>query len=571
MNRNGLRTVCFALLFVTRSAIATDCPPVISSSTITNPTPAQNDRFGSSVTSVGSGRFAILSQLDDTVGLNAGAAYLFDQNGLLLYSLTNPDPGNSDFSGAGLASVGSSVLVVSAANDDQPDGINRGACHLFSTDTGNLLMTITNPASGTLHFANRAAGLSDGNLAITHEADQRAYVYTTAGVIDAVMTTPVPSSLYGRAVAAADHFFYVGAPGGPASGYVHCYANDGTLLQTITNPTPHTAGGSELFGNAMAPGNDGRLIVGAPDALAGGQRVGEVYLYDSNRVLSVTFTNPAPTLGNDFGRTVAWLGDDYIAIGDKLGDIGGTDSGVVYLYSPDGSLITTITNITPGIDDQFSGGMVSLSSTQLLVSAPADNRTIDNAGEAYLIELQITDIETFFLDADADGYGESTVFSNACSAPVGYVSIDGDCDDTDANVYPGAAEICDGIDNNCDGIVPNTERDVDGIVSLFVLGTATTRTPRPSRVPAQPARANLDRTTCAFLIWDRMETGCSAPTRTAPLSMRPPAGIWWFGRVWMTRKSWATVSWKFLDSSLTSMVARWGQTTFALRIMVPMG
>jgi len=39
----------------------------------------------------------------------------------------------------------------------------------------------------------------------------------------------------------------------------------------------------------------------------------------------------------------------------------------------------------------------------------------------------------------------------------GVSSEDGDCDDTDPAVYPGATEICDGRDNDCDGVVDGFE------------------------------------------------------------------------------------------------------------------
>lgn len=47
-------------------------------------------------------------------------------------------------------------------------------------------------------------------------------------------------------------------------------------------------------------------------------------------------------------------------------------------------------------------------------------------------------------DADGDGYGE-----------------DQDCDDNDATVNPGAAEVCDDLDNNCDGEVDEGCGEVD--------------------------------------------------------------------------------------------------------------
>ncbi len=43
------------------------------------------------------------------------------------------------------------------------------------------------------------------------------------------------------------------------------------------------------------------------------------------------------------------------------------------------------------------------------------------------------------------------------------VSIkDGDCDDEDSTVYPGADELCDGKDNDCDEVLLDGEHDLDG-------------------------------------------------------------------------------------------------------------
>ncbi|MCB9793294.1 MAG: putative metal-binding motif-containing protein [Alphaproteobacteria bacterium] len=48
-------------------------------------------------------------------------------------------------------------------------------------------------------------------------------------------------------------------------------------------------------------------------------------------------------------------------------------------------------------------------------------------------------------DADGDGYGSDT--------PRSGVSAGGDCDDADAATSPGATEVCDLADNDCDGVI----------------------------------------------------------------------------------------------------------------------
>lgn len=60
---------------------------------------------------------------------------------------------------------------------------------------------------------------------------------------------------------------------------------------------------------------------------------------------------------------------------------------------------------------------------------------------------------TYYRDADNDTYGDPQNAIQSCSQPEGYVSNDLDCNDENSSVYPGATEICNSVDDDCDGIV----------------------------------------------------------------------------------------------------------------------
>ncbi len=86
------------------------------------------------------------------------------------------------------------------------------------------------------------------------------------------------------------------------------------------------------------------------------------------------------------------------------------------------------------------------------------NSTNGDIGQSYgskdvwLAKLMDISPQTFYADADQDGYGDANTTQLACEKPAGYVSNNGDCDDTRNTVYPGAPEICgNGIDDNCNG------------------------------------------------------------------------------------------------------------------------
>ncbi len=88
--------------------------------------------------------------------------------------------------------------------------------------------------------------------------------------------------------------------------------------------------------------------------------------------------------------------------------------------------------------------MLALSFWALLIGCRPEGPVRDACGDG--VE------HTYFVDADRDSYGGSALTAQACEPRAGLSDNALDCDDFDADVHPGAAETCNGIDDDCDGV-----------------------------------------------------------------------------------------------------------------------
>jgi hypothetical protein len=95
------------------------------------------------------------------------------------------------------------------------------------------------------------------------------------------------------------------------------------------------------------------------------------------------------------------------------------------------------------------GDMVTVTMTSSLSCASPQTATSN------VITMAVQAKTTFYRDTDGDGYGNAASGTvQACSAPTGYTLQQGDCNDNNNAVHPGATEVCgNNIDDNCNGTV----------------------------------------------------------------------------------------------------------------------
>jgi len=320
-------------------------------------------------------------------------------------TFTNPAPATTTWFGRNLAAVGSDrVLMGTPYHNAVAESV--GVAHLFSTD-GTLIATFTNPApAGYDYFGSAVAAVGSDRVLIGAMSDGTdtlregvAYLFSTEGKMLTTFTNPTPanSDFFGGGVGGVGNDrVLIGAPlddtGAIDAGAAYLFSTNGTLLTTFTNPTPAV---DDSFGWSVTGLGIDRVLVGAASDDTGATNAGAAYLFSTNGTLLTTFTNPTPAVDDWFGGSVAAVGTDRVLIGAFSDDRGATNAGAAYLFSTNGTLITTFTNPTPAVDDWFGGSVAAVGTDRVLIGAHGDNTGAAHAGAVYLFNTNGTLIATF--------------------------------------------------------------------------------------------------------------------------------------------------------------------------------
>lgn len=139
-----------------------------------------------------------------------------------------------------------------------------------------------------------------------------------------------------------------------------------TLLSTIPNPAPAA---KDYFGCAVAAFGADRVLAGAYGEDPPSANVGVACLLSTNGTRLITFTNPAPAYNDQFGWSVAAVGEDRILVGDHLDDAGALDAGSAYLFDTNGTLLTRFTNPAQNSYDYFGFALAPAGSDCVIIGA----------------------------------------------------------------------------------------------------------------------------------------------------------------------------------------------------------
>jgi hypothetical protein len=119
---------------------------------------------------------------------------------------------------------------------------------------------------------------------------------------------------------------------------------------------------------------------------------------------------------------------------------------------------STVVNL-PSVS--YSNGAHTFEAKTLNPNGVADGNT---ANDSKTSNFNRPPDQTWYRDQDGDGYGTPSNTIVNCVQPSGYVSNNLDCNDNNAAIRPGAAEVCNGIDDNCNGQIDDgLDQDADGV------------------------------------------------------------------------------------------------------------
>jgi hypothetical protein len=296
--------------------------------TFTNPGPATMAYFGDSLAALSMNQILIAAPRADAGAVDAGAIHVFSTNNVLLTTITNPTPESYDFFGGAVAALDPERIIIGATGDGSVSHAKLGAVYLYSTN-GMLITTITNPnpLSFAEDFGAAVCGVGADAILVGARATKVggvdavgiAYLFNTNGALITTFTNPTPAEYdsFGITVAplGSDRVL-IAAHDNDAAGSVYLFNTNGMLLRTLVGPDPARR---EYFGSALTFVGPDLIVVGAPQDKPWPPTfdgtIGAAHIFSTNASLLATIATPSPRSDENFGNSITAIGTNKVLIG----------------------------------------------------------------------------------------------------------------------------------------------------------------------------------------------------------------------------------------------------------------
>lgn len=101
----------------------------------------------------------------------------------------------------------------------------------------------------------------------------------------------------------------------------------------------------------------------------------------------------------------------------------------------------------------YSTATLSNNAVVTVVMTANNTCQTESTANGNTISIAVLNNQSYFMDADSDGFGSGAAISSCTSPGPNYVLLDGDCEDNSALISPSQSEICNETDDNCNGEV----------------------------------------------------------------------------------------------------------------------
>ncbi len=228
-------------------------------------------------------------------------------------------------------------------------------------------------------------------------------------------------------------------------------ADTWSLMSSTGAPSARTFHGAVWTGQRMVVWGGSMGGSGAGPFNTGGR-------YDP---LENSWTATAPAFAGGSQHSTVWTGSRMVVWGGRGGPSGAVDTGGRYDPGINSWQTASTADVPAG---RFEHTAVWTGDRMIVWGGAMFGAGQFGTGALYCA-CAGGPVATYYQDADGDGYGIPGVSVPSCSPPAGYAANSADCNDTNAGTFPGAAEICNGRDDDCDGMVDegiSVDNDGDG-------------------------------------------------------------------------------------------------------------